>query len=60
MLSWFVINPTKYAPNAEHPKDAKKIVENNISEALTRSILNDASNFKECQKDQPLLPKQND
>lgn len=50
MLSWFVINPTKYASNAEHPKDAKKIVENNISEALVRSILNDAKSFPECQK----------
>lgn len=50
MLSWFVINPTKYAPNAEHPKDAKKIVENTISEALVRQILNDAKSFPECQK----------
>ncbi len=53
MLSWFVVNPNKYAPNAEHPKDAKKIMEDKISEALTRSIINDASQFKECQKDQP-------
>lgn len=53
MLSWFVVNPNKYAPNAEYPNDAKKIMEDKISEALTRSILNDASQFKECQKDQP-------
>ncbi len=53
MLSWFIVNPNKYAPNAEYPNDAKKIMEDKISEALTRSILNDASQFKECQKDQP-------
>lgn len=32
------------------PEAAKKIVENNISEALSRQILNDAAKFPECQK----------
>ena len=50
MLSWLVVEPNKYAPNAEYPKDAVKITEDKISEALTRSILHDASTFKECQK----------
>lgn len=51
MLSWFIVNPTKYAKTAEHPKDARKITENNISEALVRQIIHDASQFEECQKE---------
>ena len=56
-LIW-LLNPWSW--NEPTPETGRRIVENTISEALTRSILNDASNFKECQKDQPLLPKQND
>lgn len=48
-LSWFVVNPTKYS-NSDYPEEAKKTTEKTLSEALTRSILNDASNFEECQK----------
>ena len=56
-----VIHPSTIKnSNISTPERAKIDTENTISEALTRSILNDASNFKECQKDQPLLPKQND
>ncbi len=57
LLAAIPIKPIRKLPSA---RAGKLIVENNISEALVRSILNDASNFKECQKDQPLLPKQND
>jgi len=57
VLAAIPIKPIRKLPSA---RAGKLIVENNISEALTRSILNDASNFKECQKDQPLLPKKND
>jgi hypothetical protein len=49
MLSWFVYNPE----SSGTPEGAKKLTEENISEALVRSILNDASTFEECQKDQP-------
>jgi hypothetical protein len=50
MLSWLVVEPNKYAPNAEYPKDAYKIMEDKISEALVRQILNDAKTFPECAK----------
>jgi hypothetical protein len=57
ILAGFAINSLHELPSDDY---GRRIVENTISEALTRSILNDASNFKECQKDQPLLPKKND
>lgn len=57
ILAGFAIKSLHELPSDDY---GRRIVENTISEALTRSILNDASNFKECQKDQPLLPKQND
>ncbi len=58
-LLWFLATlPVDSWGGGPTPEGAKKIVEQNISEALTRSILNDASNFKECQKDQPLIAKE--
>ncbi len=57
ILAGFAIKSLHELPSDDY---GRRIVENTISEALVRSILNDASNFKECQKDQPLLPKQND
>mgnify|MGYP000450961209 CR=1 FL=1 len=60
-LLWFLATlPVDSWGRGPTPEGAKKIVEQNISEAISRQILNDASNFKECQKDQPLLPKKND
>jgi len=50
MLSWLVVEPNKYAPNAEYPKDAEKIMKDKISEALVRQVLHDASTFEECRK----------
>lgn len=41
------IKPIRKLPSA---RAGKLIVENNISEALVRSILNDAKSFPECQK----------
>jgi hypothetical protein len=46
MLSWFIYNPQSVGT----PEGAKRIVENNISEALTRSIINDAIDHLECYK----------
>lgn len=50
MLSWFVVKPSKYSPNAEHPKEAVKNMKNTISEALVRQVIHDANQFPECQK----------
>ena len=64
MLSWLVVEPSKYSSIqnkyldvGRHPDVAKIETENIISEALVRSILHDASNFKECQKPQPSTSK---
>ena len=53
-LSAFVIDSWGKGPT---PEGAKEMVEQNISEALARSIINDASQFPECQKDQASLIK---
>ncbi len=45
-MSWFIYEP-KFAKT---PEGAKRITEHNISEALVRQILNDASTFEECKK----------
>jgi len=46
-----VIHPSTIKnSNISTPERAKIDTENNISEALTRSILNDAKSFPECQK----------
>ena len=47
ILAGFAIKSLHELPSDDY---GRRIVENTISEALTRSILNDASNFKECQK----------
>ena len=64
MLSWLVVEPNKYSSIqnkyldvGRHPDVAKIDTENTLSEALTRSILHDASTFKECQKPQPSTSK---
>ena len=54
MISWFIVDSWGKGPT---PEGAKEIVERNISEALARSIINDASQFEECKKDQPSSPK---
>jgi hypothetical protein len=57
MLSWLAVEPNKYSSIqnkylevGRHPEVAKTETENNISEALTRSIINDAIDHLECYK----------
>ena len=57
MLSWLAVEPNKYSSIqnkylevGRHPEVAKTETENNISEALTRSIINDAIDHPECYK----------
>ena len=47
ILAGFAIKSLHELPSDDY---GRRIVENNISEALTRSILNDAKSFPECQK----------
>lgn len=54
ILAGFVYKPLHELPSDDY---GKRITENNISESLTRSILNDASNFEECRKDAALAKK---
>ena len=51
ILAGFVYKPLHELPSDDY---GKRITESTISEALTRSILNDASSFEECKKDQAL------
>ena len=46
--SLWMLNPWSW--NEPSPEYGKKIVEETISEALTRSVLSDAAQFPECQK----------
>jgi hypothetical protein len=54
LLAAIPITPLRKLPT---PDAAKSQVENTISEALTRSILNDASSFEECKKSSSSLNK---